>query len=448
VAAQPANEPPAPEAELADAPPPDQRFLIAASLAGAAVFAVMAWIVDALAHVGLYGKLDDVLWVAPYWTDATAILGHQVPYLDFPVEYPPLAIPVFVLPALPPEAAGYPAYRAWFEVLVTAIGLTIVPVVAWTVAWLGGRRLDVALAVGAVAVSPLLAGPIVISRYDVWPALLTAIAVGAMVRGGNRVGFAVLGLGILTKVYPAFLLPLFVIHAWRTAGRREAIIGAALATAVVAIGLAPFAVAALDGTLAPFTRSVARPLQVETLGASILATLHAFAGLPLARPIFDFGSFNLEGELPGVVAGVQTVVLLGVLGAIWLAATRLPATATTLVAACASAIAVNLALGKVLSPQYVIWLVPAIAVLVPSRGPRIVAALAAVLLLTTIYYPGWYGHYVDRFDATATLVVLERNIGLVLLAAYLIAGEGVVGALRRAWNGRKPGHRPEAPASG
>jgi hypothetical protein len=61
---------------------------------------VLVGAVWALLHVGWYahGQITDY---GLYWAYGHGIVhGHAVPYRDFPLEYPPGALPVFVLPAL------------------------------------------------------------------------------------------------------------------------------------------------------------------------------------------------------------------------------------------------------------------------------------------------------------------------------------------------------------
>jgi len=383
--------------------------------------ALACWLLDLLSHRGVYGHIQDSLYVTPFWQDAIATFNGQLPYRDFPLEYPPLSLVVFLLPVLLPGGGlGFYEYRTAFEVVMALCAMALVPVVVATVVRLGGRRTDILVAVGLLAVAPLLLGPLWISRYDLWPALLTAAATLAILAGRFRIAFAVLALAVLAKVYPAVLIPIFVAYAWRAAGRREAIIATATGTVMGLAGLMPFVLIDAPGALDPFARAIARPLQIETLGASVLAALHDWLGLAIPRVSYTFNSYNVEGAAASTAATLQTIALVALLVAIWFAAARGPADPWRLVVACAAAICVDVALGKVLSPQYVIWLIAPIVILVAIDGARPLAALAAILVLTQLYYPVLYQRYVQRFDPSATIAVLERNVALILLAIYLI----------------------------
>ncbi|HEX7950051.1 MAG TPA: glycosyltransferase 87 family protein [Candidatus Limnocylindrales bacterium] len=419
-----ADDPPGSEAS------PTRGFVIAAVVAGMVATAIAGWLLDVLARLGAWGPLSDALFVTPFWQAAVASSQGLLPYRDYPLEYPPLSLPVLLLPGLfAGPGLTEAGYTRGFELVISASAIGLVPIVVLTVVRLGGRRLDVAAATALVAASPLLLGSLAISRYDLWPALLTAGATLAMVAGRFRWAFAILALAVLAKVYPGLLIPIFLAYAWRVAGRREAIIDAAIGAAVGLAGMLPFVAIDAAGALDPFTRFVARPLQVESLGASLLLALHDWLGRSFGHFTYTFFSFNLEGPLPSTVAAVQAVVLIAVLVAIWVAAARGPADPRRLVVACAAVLTADVALGKVLSPQYVLWLVAPIAVLAGVRGVRPLAAVAVVLVLTQLYYPGMYQAYL-RFDAGATLAILERNLALVLLALYLARASGVFEPLR------------------
>jgi uncharacterized membrane protein len=422
-----------------DEAPLDRSFLIRSSILGMVVTGLVCWLVHLLAFDGFYGKVADAVWVEPYWHDATSIAAGLLPYRDFAVEYPPFSLPPFLLPVvLPGGGVLYENYRWAFEVSMAACLIAIVPIVVWTVARLRGRRPDVWLAAAFVALSPLLLGPLLLSRYDIWPALLTAVATLAAVSGRHRVGFAVLALAALAKVYPIFLVPVFAAYAWRAAGRREALLAIGVGAVVGLVCLLPFVALNPAGAFDPFVRALARPLQVESLGASLLALLRNWLGLDIGHVTYTYFSFNLEGALPSLASTWQSVGLVVALLAIWALAIVRPAGDRGFVVASAAVVAIVVAFGKVLSPQYVIWLVPPIAVLTPIRFARPMLVLAIAFVLTQIYYPKLYLGYLIRFDAPATAAILERNLALLALAAYLVAVMWRLGARGSPRGSRRP----------
>jgi hypothetical protein len=75
-------------------PPAEWGRAAQAVVFGLALLAV-SW---ALLHVGFWGR-NPIADTPIYHGFGAKILDGEVPYRDFPVEYPPGALPVFVLPA-------------------------------------------------------------------------------------------------------------------------------------------------------------------------------------------------------------------------------------------------------------------------------------------------------------------------------------------------------------
>jgi hypothetical protein len=80
------------------------------------------------------------------------------------------------------------------------------------------------------------------------------------------------------------------------------------------------------------------------------------------------------------------------------------------------------AFGRVLSPQFVLWLLPtaALAAAVPLARARLVTGLTAVAwLLTAVEFPYAYWDLGRDADGAAVALVLARNV--VLVAAWAVA---------------------------
>ena len=101
-----------------------------------------------------------------------------------------------------------------------------------------------------------------------------------------------------------------------------------------------------------------RPLQIESLGASLFTTF----GHPSV--ISSHGSQNVAGH--GAVAAVFALLQIAALVALWIAFARGPATGDRLLRYSAAAVCAFIAFGKVLSPQYLLWLIPLVPLV---RGP-------------------------------------------------------------------------------
>ena len=53
-----------------------------------------------------------------------------------------------------------------------------------------------------VALAPLLAGSLILSRFDLWPALLTVAALAALLAERHRLGWGLLGAAVAAKLWP------------------------------------------------------------------------------------------------------------------------------------------------------------------------------------------------------------------------------------------------------
>lgn len=370
----------------------------------------------ALLHVGWY-QHRLILDTVEYHRFGDAIMRGRLPYRDFPLEYPPGALPAFVLPAL-----GRPSlslYNREFQILVALLGLGALAAMWWALATLGASRERAAAALCFFAVAPLLLGSVILYRYDLWPAALTVAGLAAVLARRERLGFAALGLGVAAKAFPAVVIPPALVYVWRTRGRRDALLCLAVAVAVAVAVVVPFLALAPHGVRESVAGQTTRPLQIESLGAAVLLAAHHLGGLGLTM-VSSHGSQNLVGSLPRAAGSVSTGLLVAALAGIWIAAARGPATPERLVRWSAASLTAFIAFDKVLSPQFLIWLLPVVPLVRGRRGLAASALLALALLLTQVWFPIRYFDLV-HFDAFPSWVLLARDLVLLALLAVLTA---------------------------
>jgi hypothetical protein len=384
------------------------RLLLAAAavfLAAAAYLHVAPYVVDLGGDIRIYEGYGD------------SFLDGRVPYRDVALEYPPGAIPAFVVPAVRHEGQFYP-YRRRFEALMIACGLVAIGLTHASLRRLSATPRHVLRVLGLVAVTPLLLGGAVFSHFDLLPAAITAAAVWALASGRVRLGSATLGLGTAVKAYPALVLPLALVHVARRRGAREAALCACAFSAVVALAIVPFLVLAPGGLWSSVSGQASRPLQIESLGAAVLLAGHHLFGLGLTSAS-GHGSQNLVGSLPDAVATAQSAALAAVVLVLWIGFARGPADRHHLIRSSAATVAAAVAFGKVLSPQFLVWLVPLVPLVRGRRGLAASALLGVALLLTQLWTPSRYWALALDLDATASWLVLVRDLVLVALLALL-----------------------------
>jgi hypothetical protein len=408
--------------------PVNSRLWPAATLVGA-VLLVASW---GLLHVGPFDDAE-IVDTPVYQEYGAAMLDGDVPYRDFEVEYPPAALPVFLLPA----RAASDHYRSVFEGLMLACALVALAAVAYALAVTGARPQWVYSVVGVVALAPLALGPVILTRFDLWPAALAAGALAALAVDRSRVGLGLLAVGAAAKLYPLLLLPLALVYVGRRRGGREALLSLAV-FAVVAIAIVlPFFALSPGGVAESVTRQGGRPLQIESLGAALLLVGHQL-GLYDPTVVSTFGSQNLEGSLPDALAAMQTGLMVFAVAAVWVLFAVGSATRARLFVASAAAVVAFVAFGKVLSPQFLIWLIPLVPLALPTAnavetdasrgqppGPApnghallpTMAAFSAALVLTHLWFPSRYWDYVGL--GPEAWLVLARDLVLVALCVLL-----------------------------
>ena len=348
------------------------------------------------------------------------VVDGDVPYRDFYIEFPPAAVPVLALPALGPDGR----YVRQFKLLETLFLALALGLLAFTLAAVGTSPRRAVVLTALAGIAPGVLGPISISSFDPWPALWVSAAVLALVLGRTAPGFAALAVGVAAKLYPLLLLPLALVHAGRARSKR-ALVAFVGTGAVLA---APFLVLAPGGLRFSLETQSTRGLQFESLGGSALLVADRI-GIYDARIVVGAPySLDLAGRLAAVVGGLHSVAQLAAVALALAVYARGPATPARLGLAAAATVTGLVALGKVLSPQYLVWLIP----LVPLGGVGATALLLAACALTHVWFPGRF----DELQAAGGVswVALLRNLLLVALFALLLE------RLRRA----RPAVRPAA----
>jgi uncharacterized membrane protein len=386
------------------------RVRIGLTVGCIAVF-VGSW---ALVHHLWYPASGRGVDISLYQKYARKTVEGKLPYRDFSVEYPP----GFLVPALAPEATApthdYDAYVRDFDRWMAGAGVALILFAAAALVALRAKASHFASALGFMAVSPLLLGYLTFSRFDLWPTALAIGAVSALLAGRDRTGGALLGAAIAAKLWPAVFVPLGLIWVWRRHGRAATVRWAALLVAACAAFFVPFAVLAPGGLGHSFGLQIQRPLQIESLGSTILLAAHNVGGLGVSYKT-SFGSQNLVAHGATAMAAASSLVQLLALCAVWLAFARGPARADRLVTAAAASVAVFIAFGKVFSPQYLIWLIP----FVPLVRSRLASLLLGVALVATqFYFPAHYGDLLV-LQPSAAWIVLARDLMVVMLAVEL-----------------------------
>ena len=392
------------------------------------VAGALSLVVFVLACTFCVGGLAKHEWpgdVPHYQTFGQRMLDGEVPYHDFYSEYPPGALPMFALPA----AVSERHYVDVFKSLTTLLGCIALVAAAATLWVLRAGTARVAVALGSIAVAPALLGHVFLNRYDPWPAALVSVALLLVLVRRLRSAFALLAVAVTAKIYAIAALPAASIRVWRLEGRPMLLRALAAFLVVGALITLPFAVVGFGGLGDSFYVQSTRPLQVESLGASILLVADRL-GVYDARFFAGKGnSIDLHGTLPAAVGVLTSLLLLAAVALVVWIYFRGRESAEAFVVAFTASITAYVVFFKVFSPQYMTWLVPLVPLVAGTRGRIATAAFLAALLATQIEIYGFEpihpvagsSFLAGKPDAWAPWVLLARNLLLVGVFGFLVA---------------------------
>lgn len=280
----------------------------------------------------------------------------QQAFHALPHEYPLLAIIPFSLGLLAPTGLYQWAFALWMALVTVVIYSALLRTRSRQTALM----FVLLLALGGWATA--------LGRFDLVPAALTLLALIAADNQRWRWAFMLLALATLLKFYPVLLACPFLIaqqsqdtrrwHDWR----RFIPLAIFTLTGIIVMGIS--ALLGIEGTLAPISYFLYRPVQVESFAASLLQVSSVLSGTPLHFE-FSYGSRNLVSALsPLITQGAELLLLLGICFTSWLQWQR----KIQLAAAVLLILLLIILTGKVFSAQYLIWVLPIIAYVGSASG--------------------------------------------------------------------------------
>ncbi|MEU2900390.1 glycosyltransferase 87 family protein [Streptomyces sp. NPDC001273] len=360
---------------------------------------------------------SDVSVIYRGWYDVLST--GTFPLDDVTWQYPPAA----ALAVLSPGLLPFLEYATAFFVLAFVADLVTLALLLYAGRGPGRTRRGAWVWVAGV---PLL-GPTVYARYDV---MVTAVAVAALLAGARhpRLMGALVGFGALVKVWPALLL---------LAVRRR---GAWVSAVVTGGGVAALFAVLMPGAFAFLGFQRDRGTEVESLGALVfhVARHHGWEG----EVLLNYGSVEFLGPYVSWVS-TGALFLTGAAFA-WLVLWRVLACRFephTVADAAFVGVLMFTVTSRVISPQYMVWLVGLAAVCLCFRESRMGVPVGMVLvacLVTVLEFPVWFAHVVAS-DALGISLLVVRN-GLLVAAGLLAA--------RTLWGTTVPGRRAIPTASG
>ena len=355
---------------------------------------------------------------------AEAIENGDLPYADQKLEYPPLSFVVLQAPAL--FGDGTDAYVRAFQWEMLLFDLAIILVLALALTGSAKRVISalVIYTLGLLALSGVLlddsvidAGPLWLARFDLVPALLVLGAVLARERERSATWSALLSAGAAVKAFPLALYPALL------RGERDPrrVIYGALAALAYSVGVV---IAIGDSPGSAVGYHTERGLQFESLFATPFELASLFG--PGVAVVPSAGGYDIEAT--GTDAARWLTILTGlacyllVLVSGWRARTPHMRLATAL-------LAVMVAFGPVLSPQFLIWLLPISAAAFGFGRENVLLLVALVFTQFSLQY---FGQALNGLESSWVWRIAVRN-GALLAYLWVVCAPIVrAGALWRA----------------
>lgn len=318
------------------------------------------------------------------------------PVHDVRWQYPPGAALPMLLPGL--VADSRPAYLGVFFVLVGCFDVLAMVLLGRAV-----RRGAPVRALWLWTIGVPLLGPLSYGRLDLPLAVLVMAAL--LLAGRPVVQGVLIGLGTLVKVWPIGLLAGF--RRWR-----EALVAGAAALATVVVGWTALA-SALTGADSFLKYQSARGIQMESIAATpfVLARSFGWSGMDGDR----YGAREVYG--PGVATAVTVCLVATLLAGAFVLVWWLRARWTTATAADAAlfVVLVLMVTNKVLSPQYLLWVLGIAAVCTLNRQTSqrpVITLLMWTIAVTHLEFPTLWDAVMFK-EWHGLLALTARNVMLV-----------------------------------
>ena len=360
--------------------------------------------------------------------------GHTT---DF--EYPPFAM-IFIL--IPRVFATTPFwYGVWFAAemaIFFMIGLYAICKIANI---LGKDQKKFML---LYTLLTMLLFEFVIDRYDIIPVALTLLAIYCYLSKKYTWAFVLLAFGAMIKLYPALLFPVFLIPLMMGREWKEALKGTVAFAAVSFATILPVLIFQPDMLSYFIGYHADRPLQIESVAASFLIPF-VMLGLIGKNFEYTYGSDNLVGPIPDAIASWLTplmgacILILCALYAVMLKKIKGKGDKNDrlylFAAVSLLAVMIFIMVGKVMSTQYLLWVVPLLLFLFMftsdvKREKKVLLLFIASIIVAQVQFGlnagilGGAEGLSDPGNAVAAdivlILIIVKNILLLAVSYYVV----------------------------
>ena len=359
------------------------------------------------------------------------IMAGQIPYIDFECEYPPVALLLFIIPGLLFRAL--PSYYIAFTVEMLLFDLLAIFLIIFI-----AKRINISRVKALTTYTLLIAiavGPIVTQRYDLAPAVMVLASVAAFLAGKDKTAWGVLALGVMAKIFPIVVAPVFAIWLLMKKQYTRLYKGIAAFAGVILLTVLPWLIMDASSLGSFLTYHLDRGLHAEsTYGSTIIFAQHL--GWTRVGYDFNFGSFNITSGLADNLAHASFYIMGAVLLLVYVMFlyqlykreinkevnfSTQGEQETLLIRYVVISVLAFLLFNKVFSAQYMAWFCPLIPLL-NIRYQNLAVVLLLIAGVFTIYiFPFNYLEF-EYFENLPVLLMANRNLLMMIVFILVLIG--------------------------
>lgn len=356
-----------------------------------------------------------------YHQVATQLSMGLVPYRDFDFQYPIGSLPQIFFPVL--AGASFRVYRFAYFTEMLVVNSILVLALACHVDRREGRA-EARRRLAWYVVCFLFLGRLVVSRLDVLPTLLLYLAALSWTARRPILWGSLAALGGLVKVFPALVaIPASLGEFSRL--RSSRLRGTLAFSLCFVLGLALWYAISPSGMMSSIQFHTGRSFEIESVYSGLIMLAGPLWG---ARSSAEHGHSSVE-----LVSDLSPPLLRASLYIqfVSLCLSLFPLSRSdsnrTLRCCCALTLAFMVT-SRVLSPQYLIWILPLILSVGGSLGRRVRPLFVLICALSFALYPVFFYRWLFPPRLPGILLVNLRNMLLIGLWLLMIFGEAKEGA--------------------
>jgi hypothetical protein len=312
---------------------------------------------------GNYGWYD----VTFYWEHARDIMNGAVPYVDFDTAYPPFSFVTYLIPYFfTPSETGFHYGFAIFTYLLT------LPAIHGLLGYSDRHNLDHKYVYITFLLLILGLNNFYIARNDTITTMFVILCIILFSYEKYAPAFILLALGIMTKIYPVFLLPILLVPFLANRDWKGLFKYGALTVAVCLIIELPFIISDPSTAFSYLTQHSGRGVEIESVVAiplmivSLIDPSLVYVGMDESWDLFGPWAEAVSPYIMPMTFGIMLLFLIYfVIRMVRIRPDREKSMALT-VMACAVMLMLFMTFNKVFCAQYVMWVVILFPMLIHS----------------------------------------------------------------------------------